>query len=99
MKITDIQNLMNPTNSHILKMFDSTQEEFRDRKIQEGFKFSERNKIQKLVKTQKFWTDYNMNLTKYSVEFKDDVMPKNPKATKEENLKLFFNLLEKYSLK
>jgi hypothetical protein len=99
MKITDIQNLMNPTNPHILKMFDSTQEEFRDRKIQEGFKLSERNKLQKLVKTPKFWTGYNLNLTKYSVEFEETILPKNPKATKEENLKLFFNLLEKYSLK
>lgn len=99
MNLQDIETAITPTSGHILKMFDTTQKEFTDRTVQEGFKLSERNKIQKLVKTPKFWEDYKLNLTKFSVEFKDSIMPQNPKATKEENLKLFFNQLEKYSLK
>jgi hypothetical protein len=98
MKLEDIITAITPVSGHILKMFDATQEEFTDRTVQEGFKFLERNKLQKKVKDPKFWEDYKTNLTKFSVEFRDDVITKNPKATKEENLKIFFNQLEKYSL-
>jgi hypothetical protein len=98
MKLEDIKKALSPASSHILKMFDTTQEEFTDRTVQEGFKQLERNKLQKNVKNLKFWEGYKTNLTKFSIEYRDDFMTKNPKATKEENLKLFFNQLEKYSL-
>jgi hypothetical protein len=98
MKIEDIRGILSPISNHILKMFDTTQEEFTDRTVQEGFKLLERNKLQKNVKNSKFWEGYKTNLTKFSIEFRDDFMTKNPKVTKEENLKQFFKQLEKYSL-
>lgn len=98
-KAEDISKLLAPTATHILKMFDSTEKEFIDLTIQEGFKFTEKNKVQKLAKTSEFWEGYKLNLTKFSVEFKDGIMKENPKQTKEQNLKLFFSGLAKYSLK
>lgn len=99
MKLQDIKDAIHPSSSgHILKMFDTTPEEFTDRTVQEGFKFLERNKAQKRAKDPKFWDAYTTNLVKFSVEYRDDIMPQNPKATKEENLKQFFSQLEKYSL-
>jgi Holliday junction resolvase-like predicted endonuclease len=80
-------------------MFDSTEEEFTARTVQEGFKLAERNKLQKLVKTAEFWQGYKVNLTKLSVDFKAEFMKQNPKATKEENFKEFFQRLEKFSTK
>ncbi len=97
-KQVDINKYLVPVSEHILKMFDSTEQEFTDRTIQEGFKFSERNKLQKRVKSPDFWEGYKTNLTKYSVEFKEGFMLQNPKASKDENLKEFFSQLEKYSL-
>lgn len=99
MKIADVKAILSPTSSHILKMFEATQEEFTDLTIQEGFKYSERNKVQKLVKTTGFWEGYKLNLTKLSVDFKEGFLVDNPKATKEEKTKEFFKQLDKYSRK
>jgi hypothetical protein len=99
MKLQDIKTAITPVSGHILKMFDATQEEFTDRTVQEGFKYSERNKVQKLVKTAEFWEGYKLNLTKLSVDFKEGFLVDNPKATKEEKTKAFFSQLDKYSRK
>jgi hypothetical protein len=98
-KQIDINKYLAPTSPHILEMFDSTEEEFTARTVQEGFKLAERNKLQKLVKTAEFWQGYKVNLTKLSVDFKAEFMKQNPKATKEENFKEFFQRLEKFSTK
>lgn len=99
MKLQDIKNTLTPISNHILKIFDSTQDEFIDRTIQEGFKLSERNKIQNLVKTTAYWEGYRLNLTKLSIEFQEGFIIDNPKANKEEKTKEFFKRLDKYSTK
>jgi hypothetical protein len=98
MSLEAIKKALIPVSGHILTMFDTTEAEFTDRAVQEGFKFLEKNKAQNKGKDLKFWEGYRLNITKFSIDFRDGIMPQNPKATKEENISLFFNQLRKYSL-
>ena len=99
MKIKEMEALLKNFSNDILKEFETTQQEFKTLTVQKGLKFLEANKFEvKRAKEGKFWNDYQSQMEKYISWFKDEIIPQNPKATKDQKTEMFFKYVDKKSI-